>query len=47
MRRALVAYDRGYDRGIEAIGEVAPGSTARIRYKDSRNFEEPPPRAAQ
>jgi hypothetical protein len=47
MRRALVAYDRGYDRGIEAIGEVSPGSTARIRYKDSRNFEEHPSHAAQ
>lgn len=47
MRRALVAYDRGYDRGIEAIGEITPGSTARIRFKDSRNYEEPPRRAAQ
>jgi hypothetical protein len=47
MRRALVAYDRGYDRGIEAIAEVTPGSTARIRYKDSRNFEERPLHAAQ
>jgi len=47
MRRALVAYDRGYDRGVEAITEGTPGSTARIRYKDSRNFEKPPPRAAQ
>ena len=47
MRRALVAYDRGYDRGIEAIGEVTPGSTARIRFKDSRNFEQPPARAAE
>ncbi len=47
MRRALVAYDRGYDRGIEAIGEVTPGSIARIRYKDNRNYEEHPPHAAQ
>jgi patatin-like phospholipase len=47
MRRALVAYDRGYDRGIEAIGEVTQGSTAHIRFKDGRNFEEPPARAAQ
>jgi hypothetical protein len=45
MRRALVAYDRGYDRG--AIGEITPGSTARIRYKDGRNFEQSPPHAAQ
>jgi hypothetical protein len=47
MRRALVAYERGYDRGIEALAEVTPGSTARIRYKDGRNFEKPSPRAAQ
>jgi len=47
MRRALVAYDRGYDRGVEAIAEVTPGSTARIRHKDSRNFEESPRHAAQ
>ncbi|HSE66308.1 MAG TPA: hypothetical protein VLB12_04940, partial [Gemmatimonadales bacterium] len=47
MRRALVVYDRGYDRGIEAIGEVTPGSTARIRDKDGRNFEEPASRASQ
>jgi predicted acylesterase/phospholipase RssA len=47
MRRALVAYDRGYDRGIEAIEEDTPGSTARIRSKGGRNFEKPPPHAAQ
>ena len=47
MRRALVAYARGYDHGVEAFAERTPGSTARIRYKDSRNFEKPPPRAAQ
>jgi hypothetical protein len=28
MRRALVAYDRGYDRPIEAIPEVTPPHAA-------------------
>jgi predicted acylesterase/phospholipase RssA len=38
MRRSLVAYDKGYDRGVEAITEPAPGSTGRIRDKNGRNY---------
>ena len=46
MRRALVAYDRGYDRGVKPL-QKNPGKPARIRHKDSRNFEESPRHAAQ
>jgi predicted acylesterase/phospholipase RssA len=38
MRRALVAYDRGYERGLEALDHQAPGTTAHVRGKNDRNY---------
>lgn len=45
MRRALVAYDRGYERGLEAIDPEEPGTTAHVRGKNLRNFRGASPRS--
>lgn len=37
-RRALVAYDRGYERGLEAAERQERGSTEHVRGKNVRNF---------
>lgn len=37
-RRALVAYDRGYERGLEAAERQDRGSTEHVRGKNVRNF---------
>ncbi len=38
LRRALVAYDRGYERGLEALDHASPGTTAHVRGKNERNY---------
>lgn len=37
-RRALIAYDRGYERGLEALDNELSGTTVHVRGKNDRNF---------
>lgn len=37
-RRALIAYDRGYERGLEAVDAEEAGTTHHVRGKNPRNF---------
>lgn len=45
MRRALVAYDRGYERGLEAVDNDESGTTDHVRGKNTRNFRGASPRS--
>lgn len=38
VRRALVAYDRGYERGLEAVSQRTVPGPAHVRGKNQRNF---------